>query len=76
MTDDARFVLYEEDGVFGVLDRVGPQVYFTETRARAFEEVERANDVVARYPTTISMRHLREMDAAWRDALWKHFSTS
>lgn len=29
-------------------------------------EVERANRIVELYPETISMRHLREMDAAWR----------
>ena len=31
-------------------------------------EVERANEIVARYPNTISMAHLRGMDAAWRAA--------
>jgi hypothetical protein len=63
-----RFALYEDDGVFGVLDRAVPQLYFAETRERAIAEVARANEIVAFYPTTISMRHLREMDGAWRDA--------
>jgi hypothetical protein len=63
-----RFALYEDDGVFGVLDRAVPQLYFAETRERAIAEVARANEIVALYPTTISMRHLREMDGAWRDA--------
>lgn len=51
-----------------MFDTAGPQVFFSETRERAVAEVERANEIVARYPTTISMRHLREMDAAWRAA--------
>ncbi len=67
-TSDLRFVLYEDHGVFGVFDTAGPQVYFAETRDRAVAEVARANEVVALYPTTISMRHLREMDTAWREA--------
>jgi hypothetical protein len=52
--------------VFGVFDGVGPQVFFAESRERAVAEVARANEIVARFPNTISMRHLREMDAAWR----------
>lgn len=52
--------------MFGVFDAVGPQVFFAESRERAVDEVRRANEIVARFPATISMRHLREMDAAWR----------
>jgi hypothetical protein len=63
-----RFTLYEHDGAFGVYDSVGPQLFFAETRERAVAEVERANKVAELYPQTISMRHLREMDDAWRDA--------
>jgi hypothetical protein len=63
-----RFTLYEYEGIFGVLDSTGPQVFFVETRERALEEVERANEIVAVYPTTISIGYLREMDGAWRDA--------
>lgn len=62
----SRFVLHEEDGIFGVFDRVGPQIFFASSRAEAVREVERANEIVRLHPTTISMRHLREMDAAWR----------
>ena len=65
---EARFVLHEDDGVFGVFDRVGPQIFFAESRARAELEVARANEIVARFPDTLSMRHLREMDAEWRVA--------
>jgi hypothetical protein len=54
--------------VFGVFDSARPQVYFAETRERALAEVMRANEIVARYPNTISMAHLREMDGAWRVA--------
>jgi conjugative transfer signal peptidase TraF len=54
--------------VFGVFYGVGPQVFFAESRERAVAEVRRANEIVARFPETISMRHLREMDAAWRAA--------
>ncbi|HEX8693658.1 MAG TPA: hypothetical protein VF746_14645 [Longimicrobium sp.] len=54
--------------MFGVFDSVGPQVFFAESRERAEAEVARANEIVARFPNTISMRHLREMDAAWRAA--------
>jgi hypothetical protein len=63
-----RFTLFEDEGIFGVYDSAVLQVFFAETRERALEEVERANQVVALYPNTISMRHLREMDGAWRDA--------
>lgn len=63
-----RFVLHEEDGLFGVFDRVGPQIFFADSRDQAVREVERANEIVRLHPTTISMRHLREMDAAWRRA--------
>lgn len=66
--DEPRFVLYEEDGTFGVFDRVGPQVFFAESRGRAELEVARANEIVAAYPDTVSMRHLRDMDAGWRAA--------
>lgn len=65
---EARFTLYEDEGIFGVYDSAGPQVFFAETRERALKEVARANEIVALYPKTISMRHLREMDGAWRDA--------
>lgn len=41
-------------------------MFFAESRERALAEVARANEVVQRYPNTISMRHLREMDAEWR----------
>jgi hypothetical protein len=64
----ARFRLHEEAGVFGVIDAAGPQLYFAETRERAVREVDRANRIVALYPNAISMRHLREMDSAWRQA--------
>lgn len=63
-----RFVLHEEDGLFGVYDRVGPQIFFASGREEALREVARANEIVRLHPTTISMRHLREMDAAWRRA--------
>jgi hypothetical protein len=63
-----RFRLHEEDGTFGVFDSAGPQVFFAETRERALAEVARANRIVVQYPLTVSMRHLREMDAAWRRA--------
>ncbi len=65
---EPRFVLHEDDGVFGVFDRVGPQIFFAESRERAEREVARANEIVARFPDTLSMRHLREMDAEWRVA--------
>lgn len=68
MNPEARFSLYEDDGVFGVFDSFGPQVFFAESRDRAVSEVARANEIVARFPMTISMRHLREMDADWRAA--------
>jgi hypothetical protein len=54
--------------VFGVFDAAGPQVFFAESRERALAEIERANEIVRRYPNTISMRHLRDMDTAWRVA--------
>lgn len=63
-----RFTLYEQYETFGVYDSVGPQIFFAETRERAVAEVELANKVAELYPETISMRHLREMDDAWRDA--------
>lgn len=68
IADAPRFTLFEDEGIFGVYDSAVLQVFFAETRERAVEEVERANQVVALYPNTISMRHLREMDGAWRDA--------
>lgn len=68
MNASVRFRLHEEAGVFGVFDAAGPQVYFAETRERAVREVDRANRIVALYPNAISMRHLREMDSAWRQA--------
>jgi hypothetical protein len=68
MIPDPRFSLYEDEGVFGVFDSFGPQVFFAETRDRAVAEVARANEIVARFPMTISMGHLREMDGAWRAA--------
>lgn len=68
MNPEARFSLYEDGGVCGVFDSFGPQVFFAETRDRAVAEVARANEIVARFPMTISMRHLREMDADWRAA--------
>ena len=63
-----RFVLHEEDGLYGVYDHVGPQIYFASDREEAVREVARANEIVRRHPNTISMRHLREMDAEWRRA--------
>lgn len=63
-----RFSLYEDKGAYGVFDGVGPQVYFAETRERAEDELIRANEIVARSPTTPSIGHLREMDGAWRAA--------
>jgi hypothetical protein len=63
-----RFSLYEDEGVYGVFDGAGPQVYFAETRERAEQEVIRANEIVARFPKTLSIGHLREMDGAWRAA--------
>lgn len=62
-----RFTLYDDGTAFGVRDRDG-QVFFAATRERAVAEVERANAIAALYPDVISMRHLREMDGAWRDA--------
>jgi hypothetical protein len=61
-----RFVLHEEDGLYGVYDRAGPQIYFASDREQAVREVARANEIVRLHPNTISMRHLREMDAEWR----------
>lgn len=63
-----RFSLYEDEGVYGVFDGAGPQVFFAETRERAEDEVIRANEIVARFPKTLSIGHLREMDGAWRAA--------
>ena len=54
--------------MYGVFDAAGPQVYFAETRERAEDEVNRANEIVARFPKTLSIGHLREMDGAWRAA--------
>jgi len=54
--------------VYGVFDAAGPEVFFAETRGRAEEEVIRANEIVARFPKTLSIGHLREMDGAWRAA--------
>lgn len=54
--------------MYGVFDAAGPQVYFAETRERAEDEVIRANEIVARFPKTLSIGHLREMDGAWRAA--------
>lgn len=62
-----RFTLYDDGTVFGVRDRDG-QVFFADSRERAVAEVERANAIAALYPDVISMRHLREVDGAWRDA--------
>lgn len=66
--EPVRFSLYDEEGVYGVLDEVGPQVFFAESRQQAVAEVARANEIVVRYPTTMAMLHLYEMDAAWREA--------
>jgi hypothetical protein len=49
-----------------VFDRVGPQIFFANSREEAVREVGRANEIVRLHPATLSMRHLREMDAAWR----------
>ena len=68
MNASDRFVLHEEDGLHGVYDRAGPQIYFSSYREEAVREVARANEIVRLHPNTISMRHLREMDAAWRRA--------
>lgn len=54
--------------MYGVFDGAGPQVYFAETRERAEDEAIRANEIVARFPNTLSIGHLREMDGAWRAA--------
>ena len=54
--------------MYGVFDAAGPQVFFAETRERAEDEVIRANEIVARFPKTLSIGHLREMDGAWRAA--------
>lgn len=63
-----RFNLYEEDGTFGVWDRVGPNVFFAETRKRAETEMQRANRLVGRYPNIRVVRCLGDMDGEWRDA--------
>ena len=63
-----RFSLYEDEGVYGVFDAAGPEVFFAETRERAEDEVHRANEIVARFPMTLSIGHLREMDGEWRAA--------
>ncbi|HEX2093209.1 MAG TPA: relaxase/mobilization nuclease domain-containing protein [Longimicrobiaceae bacterium] len=63
-----RFSLYEEDGIFGVWDSVGPNMFFAETRERAEAEMQRANRLVARYPNIGVVRCLRDMDGEWRDA--------
>lgn len=54
--------------MYGVFDAAGPEVFFAETRGRAEDEVIRANEIVARFPKTLSIGHLREMDGAWRAA--------
>lgn len=54
--------------MYGAFDAAGPQVFFAETRERAEDEVIRANEIVARFPKTLSIGHLREMDGAWRAA--------
>lgn len=65
---ETRYSLYESGDVYAVQDSVGPQLFFAESRERAAVEVARANKIVALYPDTVSMGHLREMDAAWRTA--------
>lgn len=51
-----------------MFDQAGPQIYFANSRDEAVREVERANEIARLHPSTVSMRHLREMDAAWRIA--------
>jgi hypothetical protein len=62
-----RFSVYEDGGRFGVWDRVGPQIFFAETREQAVVEVERANKIVARYPNIVTVRGLAAMDAGYRE---------
>jgi hypothetical protein len=62
-----RFSVYEDGGRLGVWDRVGPQIFFAETREQALAEVERASKIVARYPNIVTMRGLAAMDASFRE---------
>ena len=62
-----RFSLYEDDGIFGVWDSRGPQIFFADTRERAEAEMQRAQWLVARYPNIRAVRCLRDMDGEWRD---------
>jgi hypothetical protein len=63
-----RFTLYEQDGAFRVYDTVDPHIHFAETRERAVAEVNWANKIAAAYPDVSSMRYLRELNGARRDA--------
>lgn len=62
-----RFSLYEDAVRSGVWDRVGPQIFFAETREQALAEVERASKIVARYPNIVTVRGLAAMDASYRE---------
>jgi hypothetical protein len=61
-----RFRLHEDGGRIGVLDQVGPQLFFAATREQALAEAERASKIVARYPNIVTVRGLAAMDAKWR----------
>jgi hypothetical protein len=61
-----RFRLHEDGGRIGVLDQVGPQLFFTATWEQALAEAERASKIVARYPNIVTVRGLAAMDARWR----------
>jgi Relaxase/Mobilisation nuclease domain len=63
-----RFSLYEDDGIFGVWDSRGPQIFFAETRERAEAEMQRAEWLAARYPNIRAVRCLCDMDGECRDA--------
>jgi hypothetical protein len=63
-----RFSLYEDDGIFGVWDSRGPQIFFADTRERAEAEMKRAEWLVARYPNIHAVRCLRDMDVACRES--------
>lgn len=61
-----RFRLHEDGGRIGVLDQIGPQLFFAATREQALAEAERASKIVARYPNIVTVRGLAAMDAKWQ----------
>lgn len=65
-----RFTLYEYEGIFGVLDSAGPQMFFVETRERAPEEVERASGFTGRVYRARTARWSRTPRTRRRWARW------